>query len=70
MPPANSPPGGVGFVHDPPVFGVPPKWVNRSSFGLVLHKVTEPLLPAFAAGTTVTVTFAVASTHGEVPVTR
>ena len=63
------PPVRPAGVHVPPAAGEPPKELNRFTAAPLLHRVTEPLLPAFAAVFTVTATVAVAFAQGAVPVT-
>ncbi len=53
----------------PPPLGVPPNWVINWKEGWLLHTSTVPLVPAFGAVFTVTVTNAVSFSQGAVPFT-
>jgi hypothetical protein len=55
--------------HVPPVWGVPPRYVNKSTEGLVLHKFAVPLVPVIGCGFRAIVTLAVALGQGAIPVT-
>ncbi len=55
-------------LHIPPVSGVPPRIANRSTGEPLPQNVTEPLVPALGGGVIVTITVAVASLQGGVPV--
>ena len=57
----------LGPDHVPPTPGVPPKLFTKAIGALVLHKVMLPLVPATGAVVSVTVTVAVAVTHGNTP---
>ena len=56
-------------LHVPPVSGLPPNKVNKSTAGLVSHKVMAPFVPALGAGFIVTVTVALCGVQGGVPFT-
>ena len=63
------PPVRPAGVHVPPAAGEPPNELKRFTAAPLLHKVIEPLLPAIAAGFTVTATVAVEFAQGAVPAT-
>jgi len=53
----------------PPAPGAPPRELINVTAAPLLHTVNVPFVPAFGAAFSVTVTVAVAFTHGAVPVT-
>ena len=56
-------------LHTPPVSGLLPNKVNKSTLGLSSHKVRAPLLPALGFGLIVTVTVVLCAIQGGVPFT-
>jgi hypothetical protein len=66
----RSPTIALGPLQVPPASGPPPSSAKRLIEALLSHKVTLPSTPASGTFVTVTVTVALASTHGAVPVTE
>jgi hypothetical protein len=64
--PFMAPPPGA--AQDPPAEGLPPRALNKAEGASEEQTVSDPSAPGFAAGTVVTVTVAMASGHGGVPV--
>ena len=60
--PENATPPGA--VHVPPTCGAPPKEFNSGVAGLVMQRVSAPLLPALGGCTVFTVTVLLTLTQG------